>query len=384
VRVAMLNITAGGLSQGYEKYLQHIIPRLASHPKVSALLVGIPETKDVSAWLEKYPFLKCIPLKTPVFPWQDIGKWARREVTFFNPDVIFIPTGRFWRINRVPVVNMVRNMEPLTYSNQNNPFIERIRNWLRAILTRNAVKNGDRIIAVSEYVKNSLEEHWNVPRRKLSLIYHGTNQTEDTNSIRPIAVSEDFHNKFVFTAGSIRPARGLEDLILAVKHLPIEDREKIGKVIIAGRIDSSMSKYHQKLEEKITNNKVNSQILFCGDLNEREMTWCYQNCFAFIMTSRVEACPNIALEAMAQGCVCVAADNPPLPEIFRDAAVFYPPKRSEILAQKIHEMLRWPEELRQGIRKRARTRAVQFNWDRCTEETISELTKTINAWEVSD
>ena len=53
------------------------------------------------------------------------------------------------------------------------------------------------------------------------------------------------------------------------------------------------------------------------------------------MTSRVEACPNIALEAMSHGAFCLAADNPPLPEFFQGAALYYRPRSGEALAHAI-------------------------------------------------
>jgi hypothetical protein len=48
VRVAILNITSVGMSGGYRSYLDNIIPRMASHKDVSAMLVGLPRTVNIS------------------------------------------------------------------------------------------------------------------------------------------------------------------------------------------------------------------------------------------------------------------------------------------------------------------------------------------------
>lgn len=95
------------------------------------------------------------------------------------------------------------------------------------------------------------------------------------------------------------------------------------------------------------------------------------------MTSRVEACPNIALEAMAHGCLCIAADNPPLPEIFEDAAIFYPSRKPEVLAKKIADVFSWLEYRRQNMKEKANARAAQFSWYKCAEQTINEFETTI-------
>ena len=131
--------------------------------------------------------------------------------------------------------------------------------------------------------------------------------------------------EFLFTAGSIRPARGLEDILYALNSLALE---KVNlNLAIAGNTASNMLSYRSSLEKYILNNGLGKKVIWAEELNKSEMNWCYKNCKAFIMASRVEACPNTALEAMAHGCSCISSYNPPLPEIFADAAIYYVPKK---------------------------------------------------------
>lgn len=373
----MLNITAGGLSSGYKKYLENIIPRLDSHPKVSELLVGLPETMDISSWIVKFPFAEWISLKTQIFPWQSIGNEAKRKVIQFNPDVLFIPTGRFLKMGEVPVVVMIHNMEPLVFANQGNPLLEKIRNCFRAKLARIAVNNANRIIAVSGYVKQFLEKYWNIPSSQISVIYHGINKPRNKSTTKPDVIPETLQSKFLFTAGSVRPSRGLEDIILALKFLVPESWHQIDGIVIAGSIHATMNRYRQRLEAKIRRNNISGCIFFAGNLNEQEMKWCYQNCLAFIMSSRVEACPNIALEAISHGCPCISADNQPLPEIFGEAALYYPSKNGKHLAEAIQTVLSWDNHERHESSKRARKRATKFSWDITAKKTVDELQKAI-------
>ena len=100
------------------------------------------------------------------------------------------------------------------------------------------------------------------------------------------------------------------------------------------------------------------------------MSWCYSHCRLFLMTSRVEACPNIALEAMSHGAFCLAADNPPLPEIFQAAATYYRPKCGEALAQAISAALAYSPDAAGVIRERAQKRAGDFTWEETTDRTV--------------
>jgi len=93
------------------------------------------------------------------------------------------------------------------------------------------------------------------------------------------------------------------------------------------------------------------------------------------MTSRVESFGIIAGEAMAHGCVCISADSPCLPETFGDAAVFYPSKKGEVLAEAIQTVLRWDSYKYKEMSERAKRQAAKFSWDVTTEKLLAELKK---------
>jgi glycosyltransferase involved in cell wall biosynthesis len=122
---------------------------------------------------------------------------------------------------------------------------------------------------------------------------------------------------------------------------------------------------------------LDARVRFTGVLNRDEMTWCYRNCSAFLMTSRVEACPNIALEAMGHGCLCVSTSNPPMPEIFQDTALYYPAGDAEALAQKVLHSLQLSGSHREVIRRFAVARAAEFTWEACCDHTVCELQKVL-------
>lgn len=52
----------------------------------------------------------------------------------------------------------------------------------------------------------------------------------------------------MFSAGSIRPARGLEDILGAMKYLILE-KVNVKGLVIAGETELRMVSYRKKLEE---------------------------------------------------------------------------------------------------------------------------------------
>ena len=372
----MLNITSGGMSFGYKKYLENIIPRLAKHPKVTALLVGMPETIDFSNLQKDNPSVEWVRLRATIIIGREIDAKTKKKIEQFAPDVIFIPTARFWSPNRIPVVYMIQNMAPFIEPYKRNPIIQKIRNWLRAREAYKAIQESNRIIAVSQFVKDFLVNNLNVTSHKIGVVYHGNKLISNSQIVqKQLNLPSDWQGKFIFTAGLIYPFRALEDIILALYHL--NNSLKSLNLVIAAKIGQGMGRYYNDLNKLIEKKGLTSQIRWMWSLNESEMNWCYQNCSIFAMTSRVEACPNIALEAMANGCLCISADNPPLPEVFGNAAVFYPPGKPDLLAQRIEEVLHWSDSHRQEMKTRALARASEFTWELCCNKTVSELQKAI-------
>ncbi len=376
MRLAIINLTGGGISGGYKKYLQNVVPRMSKHPDVNAILCASPPSLKVQDWFEPLPNVKFVNCRPYKFFGYGTDSKLNQQLKEFAPDVVFIPTERYFRFSGVPVVNMLQNMGPFMTSIYGNRFHERLKNWIHATDSKRSIRASDRIIAVSKFVRDFLIYDCNISNDKISLIYFGIDLPVNKDTHRPDIIYRGWDGRFLFTAGSIVQYRGLEDVLYAFEYLPDKSSNTLG-LIVAGETSSSMKKYKKKLEDWIKLQGLSSRIWWAGNLNELEMAWCYQNCEMFIMTSRVEACPNIALEAMSYGCVSIASNNPPLPEIFGDTAVYYPPQDYKALAEAIQSVLSWDSNQRSEAHERARKRAVQFSWDITAERTVAELAKAV-------
>lgn len=95
------------------------------------------------------------------------------------------------------------------------------------------------------------------------------------------------------------------------------------------------------------------------------------------MTSRVESFGITGLEALAQGCVSVVADNHPLPEIFGKAASYYAPGDGKSLAHAIERVLLLDGAQRQAASARAKERTALFSWDNTVGSTVRLFTEVI-------
>jgi glycosyltransferase involved in cell wall biosynthesis len=289
-----------------------------------------------------------------------------------SPDVAYFPGNRWLNLGQIPSVSMVQSMLPMVMLFGGNGLRDIAKNLERAHATKVACRRAHRVIAVSNYVQEFLINHWHIAPTRIGMIYHGVNPPPPAAAMRmPLSIPKDWRGRFLFTAGSMHPYRALEDVIQAMAVLASQGVRP--PLVIAGGADYTQMPYLRRMKALAEKLEVQSQIAWTGHLEADEMSWCYSHCQLFLMTSRVEACPNIALEAMSHGALCLAADNPPLPEFFREAALYYRPKCGAALGQAISAALACSPDAAGVFRRRAQKRAGDFTWEETTEQTICEL-----------
>lgn len=383
MRIAIVNVTGGGLSGGYKKYLMNLVPRLVAHPEVDALLCAAPDSVGMRDLIPSHPKITFVSSKPYRFVHNFVLSRPDRElldgINAFFPDVVFIPADRYLRFGPLPVVNMIRNMEPFINNFMRDPATERVKKAIQSIDARRSARHSDRVIAVSDFVRQTVVVNWKIDPSRVERVYHGINLPQVDEIVeRPSSIPDASEREFLFTCGSIRPARGLEDAVEALAHCA--DRKKRHRLIIAGATAPSMVPYRAILEQQLVKNGCAPQVTWVGNLDEKGMKWCYKNCFLFIMTSRIEACPNIALEAMANGCLIISADTPPMPEFFGDSALYYTPCDSRSLSKVIEDARCLDSATKLSMRDKALKRALTFSWDRTAAETMAVLKKVVRAY----
>jgi len=347
--IAIVNLTRGGFSGGYRKYLRRIVPLMRRDPRVSRMVLYLPES-------DRAPEVELDSVRHwPVGSDGIVKRWLRES----NPDVVFVPTAQTIDCGR-PVVCMVRNMEPLLVPFGENPWPEKLRNVGRAWAARRAARRADRVIAVSQHVRDFLAERWHIDEAKIGVVPHGVDAAGAQR--RPAAAAGAEPGSFLFTAGSIRPARGLDDLLGALALLP-------KTLLVAGEPDAATRAYAARLRRRA----AGLPIVWLGAIEPEEMAWCFANCRAFVMTSRAEACPNTVLEAMAGGCLSVSTDRAPMPEFFGDSALYYRGGDARDLAARLASLDDLPPAAIDALRGKALQRAGRFDWETTAHRTVTEL-----------
>lgn len=373
MKLALLNLTGGGISGGHKKYLLNMLPRLAASAGVEKILCASPAGMGAGDWLPSIPKVSVAACE-PFRPFRHVPDGAlRAALDAFEPDLLFIPVERYINYKNLPVVVMLQNMAPLAGVKTGAGLKELLVAAARRHETKLALERAASIIVPTEFVKNFLVAKAGFPAGKIFPVHYGHNPAS-VPSLQP----GSFHfsgKEFIFTAGSLESYRGLEDLIRALPGL-IEKRPGL-KLAVAGGSRPATEKYLSGLKDLAAALKVSGDIAWLGKLPEEELSWCYSNCAAFALTSRMESFCFVALEALAHGCNIVSTDSACLPEIFKDSVLYYEPGDAKSLALALFTVLSRSAAERRAAGSAAAARAASFSWDAAAAATLGVLKRAV-------
>lgn len=324
--------------------------------------------------LNGIPKPNIIPVERPRLSATQRFMWERLRLPIIaaskNIDVIFTPYQVGVCLTGIKNVLMIRNMEPFYFDSYNYSLNTWLRNTILSAASRYCLRQADRVIAVSKFAANELEKI-GIQSEKVIVAYHGSPafSVSDHNESQKLA-QLGITGSFMLTCGSMLPYRRYEDVILSFERSSCALRSDTILVIAGSGADLG---YKKTLLELVSASPHRDRILVLGEVPWRDMGLLYRNCVCCVIASEIEACPNIALEAMTAGACIIASDRPPLPEIFDGCAVIFEPRNVSVLAKCLDEVF-YNGDMRNRYRALASKRALAFSWAQTARKTYCALT----------
>ena len=151
--------TLSSVAYGAVSYLKNFLPALAEIDKSNSyfILVTKQKYKEYSFEQKNFHFLICSFASGSVIIrlfWEQFV--LPIHLNTLKIDMIYTANNLGIILTRKKVIIALRNMDPLLYWNYQHPFKYRLRYWILNKLTRLSIKRADKIIAVSNYVKQYL------------------------------------------------------------------------------------------------------------------------------------------------------------------------------------------------------------------------------------
>lgn len=240
------------------------------------------------------------------------------------------------------------------------------------ILSPQAARRYDAVIAVSEAERRNYVERMGAPADKFRVINLATDSRfrviRDRNRLEAVRTKFGLPEQLILYVGRLLPVKNLETVL----HGYREARRQgvTHKLVLVGR-ESWHSTSLQSLSKELG---IANHVLFPGPIFE-ELPEVYNLADLFLLMSHYEAFPSVPLEAMASGTPVIASERGGLPDVVGQAGVITPADDAAQLGERIAEILGSEETLR-SLRERGLKRCREFSWEetaRRTAELYEEL-----------
>jgi glycosyltransferase involved in cell wall biosynthesis len=226
-------------------------------------------------------------------------------------------------------------------------------------------KKSRKIIVPTEYVKNDVARYHPFTKDKLSVTLEAS---EPPLSVKATGL-RNIQKPYLLYVGRAFPHKNLESLIKAFEILSRSHSEV--SLVLAGKKEH----YYEQLEKFVIDSPVRQKIIFTGFVSDPELKWLYEHALAYTFPSLSEGFGLPGLEAMAHSCPVVSSNATCLPEVYRDAAVYFDPLIAEDMAEKIASVID-DKKLAKGLIDKGHDVLKLYSWHKMAEETL-EIYKEI-------
>lgn len=288
-------------------------------------------------------------------------------------DILFAPGGLLTSKYK-PAVTMCRNMLPF-----DDKIIEKYGlTWrrLRLVLLRNlqsrSFRRADGVIFLTKYAHDKVLGMIGNVEGVIKIIPHGVGKEFliKERVVRPISMATYDNPLRLVYVSHASPYKHQWRVISAVAGLRTKEGWPLQLDLIG---PLSVSKSVKMIESAIKIHDPRREWVYLhGPLPRNDVQKYLRNADIGIYASSCENMPNILLEKMASGLPIACSNHGPMPEILRNAGVYFNPEDHSDIAQAL-KLLISAVDLRKKLSDEARALSFQYTWERCADETFEFL-----------
>jgi glycosyltransferase involved in cell wall biosynthesis len=221
-------------------------------------------------------------------------------------------------------------------------------------------ERADHIIAVSNNTKKDLIEILKVPAEKISVVYLGNSFSQDSK------VSKNDLHPYLLFVGNRGSYKNFIYFLRSVTNILI--RYKV-RLVCAGS-----SPFTNEELGIIRDLSVQNFVSYKFSNSDQQLAELYSNAIAFVFPSLYEGFGIPVLEAFACNCPCIISNTSSLPEVAKDAAIYFDPANSFSIANAVEKVIN-NTEFRHDLIRKGQERLKAFSWNKHVQETIEVYEK---------
>ena len=257
----------------------------------------------------------------------------------------------------IPYLFKDRYLKPKEFYNEYMSWVEK-------------VKHADKILAISQSVKNDLIKYIGIKAEKIDVIYAGVEEhfeTIEVNDADIIRKTYGINSRFVMCTGGDDDRKNIAELIIAFSKMPIELINQF-QLVIACKLSKASEERYYEIAKK---HGVEEKVILTNFIPLDHLIKLYNMAHVMAFPSQYEGFGLPVVEAMACGTPVLTSNNSSLAEIAGDAAVLVDPFDIKDITRGLIEILE-NKDLDKLVKK-GYEQILRFSWNKVAEETIQSL-----------
>lgn len=246
-----------------------------------------------------------------------------------------------------------------------------LKRWYLTQLCRASVTRASHVIAVSQQTAHDVQELFQVPVARTTVIHNGVAPQFTPGTADQIAhfrQARQLPARFILYLGTLEPRKNLPLLIRAYAQWRQQaaPAEQAVKLILAG----GKGWYYDEIFQLVTHLGLQVDVLFPGFIPDAELADWYRAAELFVYPSLFEGFGLPVLEAMACGAPVICSAIPCLLEVVGQATLTFPATDEVALRNCLHQVMTMPT-LRQQLRTAGLGQAAHFSWRKTAQATLA-------------
>ncbi len=340
------------------RYIERLLHYLQEIDQTHNYIVLL-KPKDMDGWTPTNKRFKKVACRYKEFTFgEQLGLW--RQIKKLKPDLVHFGKTEQPVLYRGRVVTTIHDLTTARFPNPSkNRLVFAFKQLVYKRVVKRAARKSTVVLTPSEFVKEDVAKFAHVNSRKIVVTYEAADRIMEHPEPLPLLEGKNF----VMYVGRPMPHKNLRRLVEAFARLKTTHPDLL--LVLAGKLDSN----YRALRRWVTKQHIND-VSFTDFISEGELRWLYEHAQAYVFPSLSEGFGLPGLEAMMHGCPVVSSNATCLPEIYKDAAIYFDPLDVPSMAEAIAKVLD-DDKLANKLVIKGSVLAKDYSWQRTAKQTLN-------------
>lgn len=223
----------------------------------------------------------------------------------------------FVKIPKVRYITVIYDLCSYAYPEH----MTKIQVFYSRMAIKNAIRNADIIITISETIKQEILSRFNYPEGRIKIVYvrNSFELPEEINIEKEAKILKKYaltDKKYILSVATFNKRKNLSNLIEAFNNVS-QNYPDIKLILIGGKGNSNID-------------STNENLVFTGYVEEIELSVLYRHAFCYVIPSLYEGFGIPILEAQVSKTPTICSDIPVFREVANDSVLYCKPDEKGI------------------------------------------------------